>query len=204
MGRLVIHVDGSVRLDLSGSLMRFDDTVPVIWGVAEGIPVTLTTASRSFSVALGLVRVGSFKRLHARRAYVGAHFHPRAKRSSAARGSAWRTSTGFLAAPVVNRMVDEDRPGLVAAVSGTSRPLTTGSGQLPRASHADSFRSVESRATTTGVHVLSPRTLHLTPPEPVAVDAFNGLIQHLSDLMTPGLRGKPVASSAPVHRRDGY
>ena len=182
MGRLVIHVDGSVRLDLSGSLMRFDDTVPVIWGVAEGIPVTLTHCFSLIQRGLGPGPGGEFQRLHARRAYVGAHFHPEEAIFSGARVSL-ENLTGFLAAPVVNRMVDEDRPGLVAAVSGLESTAHYGEWTVTARSHADSFRSVESRASTTVSTSVTPY-LHLTPPEPVAVDAFNGLIQHLSDLMT--------------------
>lgn len=182
MGRLVIHIDGSVRLDLSGSLMRYDDTVPVVWGVAEGIPVTLTECFALAQRGLGPGPGGEFQSLRAGRAFVGAHFHPEDAIFSSARISL-ENLAGFLAAPVVDRKVDEDRLGLVAAVTSHDSTASYGEWTITARSHANTFTSVESRARTTVSTTVTPY-LHLTPSAPVAVDAFAGLILHLSDLMT--------------------
>lgn len=182
MGRLIIAFDGAVRLELSGSLMRFDETVPVIWGVAEGLAVTLMTCTALDHRGLGPGPGGEFQSVRAQRAYVGTHFHPGDAIFSSARISL-ENLTGFLAAPVVNRMVDGDRLGLVAAVSDHQATAHHGGWKITARSHATTFGSVETRAKTTVSTTVTPY-LHLTPREPVAVDAFSGLIQHLSDLMT--------------------
>lgn len=182
MGRLIIREDGAVRLDLSGSLMRFDDRVPVVWGLAEGVPVTLTDCFPLTQRGLGPGPGGEFQSLRAQKAYVGAHFYPDDAIFSSARISLENLS-GFLAAPVVNRMVDGDRLGLVAAVTSHESTASYGEWTIAAHSHANTFTSVESRATTTVSTTVTPY-LHLTPSAPVAVDAFTGLILHLSDLMT--------------------
>ena len=182
MGRLVIQVDGSVRLDLAGSLMRFDDTEPVLWGIAEGVPVTLTHCFPLTQRGLGPGPGGEFQSVHAQQAYVGAHFYPDDAIFSSAR-IGLENLTGFLAAPVVDRRVDGDRLGLAAAVSDHVSAARHGEWLITARSHANTFTSVETRANTTVSTTVTPH-LHLTPSKPVAVGAFNGLILHLSDLMT--------------------
>lgn len=181
-GRLTVEQDGSTRLDVVGALLQVDFERHTILGLAEGRPVTLLRCLFFSSKGIGGGPGAGSQQVRVARALVGAHVVPEHAMFGGA-SIVLENLPGFLAADITDRTLEDPHFTHVAGVNDQHSTASFDGWIIAARSRADYFQLAQSRSAT---QVSSTVTayLDLTPPTPVSADAFDGMILHLSDLMT--------------------